>query len=525
MVIRLTGITKRFPGIVANDEISLEISRGEVHCLLGENGAGKSTLISVLAGLQQPDSGEIVVDGTRAVLSSPAVSLEHGIGIVYQHSTLIPSLTVLENLMLGGVRGFRIDRAAAAQRLAELAKTLGVTIDPGRRAGDLGLGEQQQVEIVKAMWRGSRVLILDEPTSMLVPQAVDQLLRSIRRLRDEGIAVVFVTHKLHEAYAVGDVVTVLRGGRVADRITSTEFHGLSEAQAKARILGAMFGASPAELVVDREEHAADRPAPVPPEAAEVLRVSGLSTRAEQTETPVLDVSFAIRAGEIVGIAGVDGHGQRHLAEAIAGQRTPTAGGVYLDHTDVTAKGVKLRQRLGLRYVTDDRLHEGIVGSMSVALNLVLGRIGDAPLWKLGRMNRAAVAAVADERIAAFDIRTPSNETRAGTLSGGNIQKLLLARELADDPRAVVFNKPTYGLDLRTVAHVRETIREYAHGGGAALLISADLDELVGLAHRILVLSDGRVVGEVDNDGAGVAERVGALMVGADRAKTMGGSRA
>lgn len=520
MNIRLTGITKRFPGTLANDAVSLEIVGGEVHCLLGENGAGKSTLIGMLAGLQQPDAGTIEIDGAPVVLSSPAVSLAHGIGVVYQHSTLIPSFTVLENLLLGDTRRLRIDRQAGRARLAELAHRVGAVIDPDRRAGDLSLGEQQQVEIVKALWRGSRVLVLDEPTSMLVPQAVESLMRTIDRLRGEGIAVVFVTHKLHEAHAVGDTVTVLRGGRVVGRITAPELRGMSEAEASERILAAMFGGADRDAFP--ETGGSRALARTPREARPVLRVAApvvlgvdaLSTAAEASETPVCDVSFEIRAGEILGIAGVDGHGQRHLAEAIAGQREAAHGLVTLNGADVTGRGVRARQRLGVRYVTDDRLHEGIVGSLSVAVNLVLKRIGDAPLWKWGRMNTDAVARVADERIAAFDIRTPSRDTRAGTLSGGNIQKLLLARELADEPSVVVVHKPTYGLDLRTVAHVRDVVREFARAGGAVLLISSDLDELEELSHRILVLSGGAIVGEVDNAGDRVAERVGSLMVGA-----------
>lgn len=524
MGIRLTGITKRFPGVVANDAISLDIERGEVHCLLGENGAGKSTLIAMLAGLQQPDAGTIELDGEPVVLASPAASLSHGIGVVYQHSTLIPSFTVLENLLLGETIRFRIDRRAGVARLAELADLVGAKIDPDRRAGDLGLGEQQQLEIVKALWRGSRVLILDEPTSMLVPQAVDSLMSIIERLRGEGIGVVFVTHKLNEAYAVGDTVTVLRAGRVVERIPAQTMRELSETEVKRRILSGMFGGAAGEksavasaaggvkrvsdTEVSRDVSLLFANAPV------VLGVEALTTVAEGSEMPTREVSFDVRAGEILGIAGVDGHGQRHLAEALAGQRELASGRVTLDGADITQRGVRARQRLGVRYVTDDRLHEGIVGGLSVALNLVLKRIGDVPLWRFGRMQRHAVAAVADERIAAFDIRTPSRETRAGTLSGGNIQKLLLARELADEPRVVVFNKPTYGLDLKTVEHVRGTVREFAASGGSVLLISTDLDELAELSHRILVMSEGRVVGQVANTGDRIAERVGELMVGA-----------
>ena len=533
MVVRLTGITKRFPGptgegeVVANEGVSLDIAPGEVHCLLGENGAGKSTLIAMLSGMQRPDAGVIEIDGKPVELSSPAVALGHGIGVVQQHSTLIPAFTVLENLMLGDRGGVRMDRRAARERLSVLAGSIGASIDPDRMVEDLGLGEQQRIEIVKALWRGTRVLVLDEPTSMLVPQAVDALLASIERLRSDGMAIVFVTHKLREAVAICDRVTVLRGGRVAGRISAVELRAMTAARAEEIILDAMFGQGGAPLRGgESPETAAPRQDTVALRQGTVaLRVEALGTRADAGEVPISGVGFEVRSGEILGVAGVDGHGQRHLAEAIAGQRAPSTGRVLLGDgfggttdgcalRDITGLGVRARRELGIRYVTDDRLHEGIVGGMSVSLNLLLARIGDAPFWRRGRMDHAAVAAEADRRIAEYDIRTPSREARAGSLSGGNIQKILLARELAEQPRVVVFHKPTTGLDLKTVVHVRDAVREFAAGGGAALLISTDLDELAQLADRILVLSGGAVAGEVVNDGRRVAERVGALMAGA-----------
>lgn len=518
VVIRLTGITKRFPGIVANDSISLDVRRGEVHCLLGENGAGKSTLISILAGLQQPDEGTIAINGVKTVIGSPAVSIAQGIGVVYQHSALIPTLTVLENLMLSDEKNFWLDKAHATERLAELSDLLGAEIDPHMLAGDLGLGQQQQVEIAKAMWKGSRVLILDEPTSMLTPQAIDSLVESVNRLKAEGLAVIFISHKLHEAYAIGDAVTILRSGYVAGRIDPSAMHAMTESEAKDRILEAMFGTNPESLSVEQAEAAGavdvERRVTVADDAQVMLRVEGLTTVSESGEVPIADIDLAIREGEILGVAGIDGHGQRHLAETIAGQRLPVSGRVTLESTDITKLKVKDRQQLGVRYVTDDRLHEGIVGGLSVALNLVLKKVGEAPYWKFGRMDKEAVMREADEQIADYEIRTPSKLTRAGTLSGGNIQKILLARELSHGPRVVIFHKPTYGLDLKTVYRVRETVRDFARGGGAALLISTDLDELAELSDRIVIVSNGRIVGEIVNDGDRVTERVGGIMVGA-----------
>ena len=586
IVVRLRDVSKRFPGVLANDAVSLELRRGEVHCLLGENGSGKSTLIGMLAGLQQPDGGRIELDGEPVELRSPSASLAHGIGVVHQHSVLVPTMSVRENLMLGAGRGLPTDRAG------------GLDVDPRTPVGELGFGQRQQLEIELALLRASRALVLDEPTSMLAPQHVDGLLRRVRALAAGGLAVLFVAHKLREALAVADAVTVLRRGRVVERIAPAELARRDDEQITARLLAAMFGGaeraaeapergslpraqgaaetvgerslSPlkgaaetigerslsqskgaaetvgerslsqlkgaAETVGERSlslskgtaeaaEDAGPAAGPVRPavDAPVLLQVDRLATAPGDGGTPVADVSFELRAGELLGIAGIDGHGQKHLAEALAGQRACASGRIRLDGLDLAGTGVRDRRSLGLRYVTDDRLHEGIVGRLSVALNLVLKQIGERPFWRFGRMDRAAVSERARHAIDEYDIRAPSPETRAGTLSGGNIQKLLLARELADDPRVVIFDKPTHGLDLKTVDRVHRILRDFVRGGGAeggdaegggALLISTDLDELVALCARILVLSNGRVVGVVENDGHRVAERVGELMVGA-----------
>jgi ABC-type uncharacterized transport system ATPase subunit len=516
-VISLREITKAFPGVVANDRISLDIVSGQVHCLLGENGAGKSTLISILAGMQQPDSGTILVDGAPAPINSPKAAVDLGIGVVHQHSTLVPAFTVLENLMLGETGLVRNEKRAVA-RLEELSELLGARIDPKALAGDLGLGQQQQVEIAKAMWKGSRLLILDEPTSMLTPQAIEKLAESIAQIKARGLAVVFITHKLREAYQIGDCVTILRGGKNVGHIGAEQLASLSEAQAHSAILAAMFGedittpdaadlagATEARREVDDWGGGAK---------SVRLQLSGVATHGHGHDTDIRNVSISVHEGEILGIAGIDGHGQSALAEVVAGQRSASAGSIRFDGEDIARRGVRARQKLGLRYVTDDRLYEGTVAGMSVAINLVLKRIGQAPFWKLGQINRKAVDAEADRLIGEYAIKTPSSATRAGTLSGGNIQKVLLARELTDGARFVVVNKPTYGLDLKTVKLVRQILTEFASSGGSVLLLSTDLDELVELSHRIAVISDGEIAGIVQNDGRGTAERVGQLMTGA-----------
>ncbi len=519
-ILRLRGVTKRFGDVVANDGIDLELRAGEVHCLLGENGAGKSTLIALLAGLQQPNAGRIEFDGVPTVLASPAAARVEGVGVVYQHSALVPTMSVLDNLMLGA-DGFRLERADARRRLAELSVSLGERIDADRPLGELGLGQQQQLEIAKAMWAEPRLLILDEPTSMLGEGGARDLLARLRAHAEGGAAVLLVTHKLDEALVAGDRVTVLRAGRVVDRLGAGELResGAPRESVRAengrRILRAMFGE---QSRGDEDAAALDTSTRRLARAdGDALRLEQVSTARGDGTTPIERIDLSVGTGEIVGIAGIDGHGQKHLAEVIAGQRALAGGRVLLGGEDLAGLAVRGRRRRGLRYVTDDRLREGIVGSLSVALNLVLGRVGERPLWRFGFADRKAIDREAGALIEQYGIRTPSAQARAGTLSGGNIQKILLARELAHGPRVVVFDKPGYGLDLKTVRLVRQTIRDFASGGGAALLISTDLDELLALSNRIGVLSHGRIVGWVPNDGPGARERIGALMSGGDAA--------
>lgn len=519
-VISLRDITKTFPGVIANDHVSLDIASGQVHCLLGENGAGKSTLISILAGMQQPDSGTISIDGSPVRLGSPRAAKDHGIGVVYQHSTLVPTLSIIENLMLGEAGIFKNEKRAIA-RLKELSGLLGASIEPHSRTSELGLGQQQQVEIAKAMWTGSRLLILDEPTSMLTPRAIDALGENLARLKAGGLAVVFITHKLREAYAMGDCVTVLRAGKNVLHLSPDELSARSEAQVQDAVLAAMFGGDlaaaggtgAAKELAGAEESTRSSEV-VDLRGNEVrLRLEGVSTSSKTMDLVVTDVSLEIHGGEIFGIAGIDGHGQTGLAEVVAGQRPASGGRVVLDGADVTHKGVRARQELGLRYASDDRLHEGTVAGLSVALNLMLKRIGEVPFWRWGYTNTVAIDAEARTLVDKYEIRTPSLSTRVGSLSGGNIQKVVLARELKGDARVLVVNKPTYGLDLKTVQLVHELLTEFASKGGSVLLLSNELDELIALAHRIGVISHGRIVGTVENSGAHTAAQVGELMIG------------
>jgi simple sugar transport system ATP-binding protein len=511
--VRLRGISKVYAGVVANDGIHLDIHAGEVHSLLGENGAGKSTLMSILSGMVQPDGGEIAIDGRPVTIDSPRAALDLGIGTVYQHLTLVPNMTVLENLMLGTSSGARLDLRAARARFDELAGTLGARIDPGAEVATLSLGELQQIEIVKALWRETRILILDEPTSMLTPQGVAELEHVLARLKARGIAIVFITHKLHEAIEIGDRVSILKAGRLVGGVEPAALRAATPDELKARIVTMMFGegADQLEGVAEMEANpSAGGPARRLDDDVQ-LELVDVSLDGGSDEMSLHAISLAVRRGEILGVAGVDGNGQRQLAQAIAGQRPISSGDILLDGESIRRLGVPERERLGVRYVSDDRLHEGTVGDFSVALNTVLKRIGRQPFWRRGAIRPGEIDAFAEDLVRRYEVRTPSVHARMATLSGGNIQKVVLGRELAFDPRLVVFNKPTYGLDVKTASFVRSQIREQAERGVTAVMISNELDELVAVCDRIVVMSRGRVTGVVDNRTDAYA-RVGELMV-------------
>jgi general nucleoside transport system ATP-binding protein len=512
--VELIGITKAYPGVLANDRISLALAAGEIHCLLGENGAGKSTLMSILAGMVRPDDGRILVRGREVDIASPKRALELGIGMVYQHTTLVPTLSVLENVMLGNRTGIRLDARGARGRYAEMAGTLGVDVDPDAGAGTLALGQQQQIEIIKALWRGSRVLILDEPTSMLTPRGVVELASVLDRLKVAGLAVVFITHKLHEAISMADRVSVLRQGRLVGAIEPGELRAKTADDLQVRIVALMFTddvrrAPDVPELLDHTE--ARKPRRILPDEA-ALTLEDVTVEPGPGEIGIEEVSLAVRPGEIMGIAGVDGNGQRELAESIAGQRSISAGDVRFAGLSIARLKVAQREKLGLRYVTDDRLNEGTVGSLSVGLNLVLKRLGQAPFWRRGRIQPRVIDREARSLVESFDVRTPAVGTRVATLSGGNVQKVVLARELSFDPKVVVYNKPTYGLDIKTTQAVRQRIREQAEQGVTSLVISTDLEELLDLCDRIAVLSRGRITGVVEN-GPRAQQQVGELMVG------------
>jgi ABC-type uncharacterized transport system ATPase subunit len=502
-VVALRNVTKRFPGVVANDNVTIQIHPGEVHVLLGENGAGKSTLVGMLSGLQQPDEGSIEIDGATAVVASPRRALAMGIGTVFQHSMLVPSLSVVDNFALGGTWWKRPDRAGIAARINETAKRVGLRVDPEALVSSLSLGERQQVEILRALMRGSRCLILDEATAMLTPNEAQALGELMRRLVTEGLAIIFITHKLNEAVAYGDRISVLRLGRNVGEIGPDALRGASEAESTERIIGMMFGTSTGSATA--------RAASGRTLGDTVLAVKGL--RSETGRVRIDDASFSVRSGEILGIAGIDGNGQKELAEALAGQ-APASGSVRLKGQEIGNLSVGERRARGLRYVTDDRLAEGTVAAFPVATNFLLKDIGVPPFWNNGIERPAEIRRQAEQHVRDFDIRTPSTETPVGKLSGGNIQKVLLARELTGAAEAVIFAKPTYGLDVNNIRATRRRITEAADAGKAVVLISTDLDELLELADRIAVMDRGRIGGIVENiDGA--RDAIGRLMSAGD----------
>jgi simple sugar transport system ATP-binding protein len=506
-IVALEGVTKRFPGIVANDSIDLSIRPGEVHVLLGENGAGKSTLIGMLSGLLQPDEGRILVDGKLTQITSPRHALALGIGTVFQHMMLVPALTVAENLLLGGPWWQRPRTEELEARVAEITRSLGITVKLHAKVSELSLGEQQQVEILRAMVRNSRLLILDESTSMLTPKGIDELGTLMRRLVEQGLAIVFITHKLKEAAAFGDRISVLKLGRKVGEIPSERFRALGEQEIISEIVELMFGKQ------KDDPEAVECPIrTVCVEAAPLLQVADLAVAPTDNAPGLSSISFDIRPGEILGIAGIDGNGQKQLAEALAGQRVATGGSVRLEGTAIEMLSVGERRQRGLRYLTDDRLGEGTVGTFPVSINFFLKQVGAAPFWRYGFEQRAEIDKRAAQLVREYDVRTPSLKTPVARLSGGNIQKVLLARELAEGAKVVIFNKPTYGLDLANTLASRQRIRDTAARGLAILLISTDLEELLSMCDRIAVIANGALVGTVENvDDA--RTKVGRLMIG------------
>ncbi len=495
------GITKRFPGVVANDRVDFEATAGEVHALLGENGAGKSTLSNIFTGLYRADEGVLELYGQAVVFPSPRAALDAGIGMVHQHFRLVEPFTVAENVMLGdhtaAGRSFRIHPRAIERRVAELGERYGLDVDPRARIWQLSVGEQQRVEILKALYREARILILDEPTAVLTPQEATRLFVTLRAMADEGRTVIFISHKLNEVLAVADRITVLRRARSIGTVAAAE--------ATPRSLAA--------LMVGREIEALERVERDGVRAEVVLRLDGVSALGDRGFAAVSDVSLEVRAGEIYGIAGVAGNGQRELAEVVTGLRPPVSGRVSVDGRPLQSGDPRAAIAAGIAHVPEDRLHTGVAPGLPVASNVVLKAYREKALARGPFLRFAAIRDRAHDLVDRYDVRVAGLGTPARQLSGGNLQKVVLGRELTGAPRLIVVAAPTRGLDVGAIETVHRYLREAAGRGVAILLISEDLDEVLALADRIAVMYEGRLVSELAADVA-TLEQIGLLMAGA-----------
>ncbi|WP_394833740.1 ABC transporter ATP-binding protein [Pendulispora rubella] len=505
VVLEVRGITKKYPGVVANDGIDLDLREGEIHCLLGENGAGKSTLMNIIYGLSSPDSGEIRLKGKAINLRSPKDAIGLGIGMVHQHFMLIPVFTVTENIMLGAeeVRGVTLDRRKVAARVRELSKEYGLDVDPDARVEDLPVGAQQRVEIIKALYRNCQVLILDEPTAVLTPQEVDELLVVLKGLIKKGVSVLFITHKLREVLEVADRITVMRGGRVVASAKPEESDEHS--------LAALMVGRDVTLTVEKTEA---KP------KDDVLVVKDLSVEGRHAGMDeVRSVSFSVRAGEILGIAGVQGNGQTELIEAITGLRRPGRGSVSLLGKDITGATSRALIEQGISHVPEDRHRHGLVLSYSIADNMVLCTYDKAPFATRGVMQEDPIAENARKAVKDFDVRTPGITTAASALSGGNQQKVIIARELGRPLKLLVVNQPTRGVDVGSIERIHKELVAVRDRGAAVLLVSAELDEILALSDRIAVMYRGQIVSTI---AAGQVTRaqLGAWMAGS-RAQSEG----
>ncbi len=498
MHLELKGITKRFPGVVANDGITVDVSGGEIHALLGENGAGKTTLMNILYGLYHADEGEILVDGTAVRFESPADAIAAGLGMVHQHFMLIPVFTVAENIILGvePTEGLGLlNRREAHRRVAEISERYGLAVPPDRIIEELPVGVQQRVEILKALYREAEILILDEPTAVLTPQETEELFTVMRGLRDAGKGIIFITHKLKEVLAVADRITVVRRGKVvgsADPSTATDEE-----------LAAMMVGRAVQLTVDRS--AAHPGAPV-------LEVVDLKVLDDRGNVAVDGVNLQIHAGEIVCVAGVQGNGQTELVEAVTGLRTPAEGVIRLEGRDITKADADHVLDAGVGHVPEDRQRDGLVADFSIADNMVLDTYDKPPFARGFVRNERAVREAADERARDFDVRTPSVLLPASTLSGGNQQKVIVAREFSRPISLLVASQPTRGLDVGSIEYIHSRIVGKRDEGTAVLIVSPELDEVLALADRIVVMFRGRVVGVVPAAEA-TREGIGLLMAG------------
>jgi general nucleoside transport system ATP-binding protein len=496
-------IVKRFPGVLANDHIDLEARRGAVLALLGENGAGKSTLMKILYGMQQADSGEIRLDGKPVTIHSPADAIALGIGMIHQHFMLVQSLTVAENVALGlrSARRPMLDLRTITRGIRDLGERYGLKVDPNAYIWQLSVGEQQRVEIIKALYRNANVLILDEPTAVLTPQEVNELFKVLRQMAADGHALIFISHKLHEVLSISDRIMVLRDGRVVGTMPK-------QAATREALVRMMVGRE-ITLRVERSDVQ-------PGDIRLMLRdLTALSDR----KTPALrNLSLEVRAGEIVGVAGVSGNGQRELAEVIAGLRRVTGGSVLVDGVDITYASVADRIAAGLSYIPEERMRDGVVKEFTVAENAILHTHSAEPIARSGVLNFRAIRESTHGLIQTFNIKTPNQRVQLRNLSGGNIQKLILARELTRQPRVLIAAQPTRGVDINSTLYIHRCLLDQRAKGTATLLISEDLDEIMALSDRIAVMYEGQILDVLPRKEA-TQDSLGLLMAGVRSERT------
>jgi ABC-type uncharacterized transport system ATPase subunit len=519
--VRMVGITKHFPSVLANDHIDLDLHASEVHGLLGENGAGKTTLMNILFGLYRPDEGEILVNGQPVIMKSPGDAIALGIGMVHQHFRLVRPFTVTENIILGlSERDFFLNIKTAASKVAEVAKQYGLKIDPYARIQDLSVGEQQRVEILNSLYRGANILILDEPTAVLTPQEADDLAVVLRGMASQGKSIVFISHKLDEVLKVTDRVTVLRAGRVV-------FSSMTSETNKKQLAREMIGHEIAKLKTNesvfvmalagvggmgnQSGEVVDQDIAVP-EMRKVLSIRGLHVSDDRGLPAVRSIDLDVCSGEILGIAGVDGNGQRELVEAITGLRHVDSGQIWFCNEEATAWSPHDYINHNVAYITDDRQNEGLILSFNLSRNAVLKHFDRRPLSNHGLLDLPAIERFTENLIQSYNVRAVGTHVIAGTLSGGNQQKLILARELSSSPPLIIANKPTRVLDIEAAVNIHQALVNERTKGVAILLVSADLDELLALSNRILVMFNGQVMGELPK-GKADPEMIGMMMAG------------
>jgi simple sugar transport system ATP-binding protein len=495
--LEMRGIVKRFPGVLAADHLNFDVHAGEIHALLGENGAGKSTLMKMLYGLYQPDEGSILINGSVVPIRSPQDAILKGIGMVHQHFMLVPSLTVAENTALGMPSSWRLDLKTIASGLTELSERYNLKVNPNLPVWQLSVGEQQRVEILRALYRGASLLILDEPTAVLTPQEVDDLFLILRTMTEDGRSIVFISHKLHEVLSISQRVTVLRGGRWVNTIPT--------AQATKPLLAEMMVGRP--VVFEYARNAAEL-------HGERLRLERVSALSDRGDLGLKDVSLTLYGGEIVGVAGVSGNGQSELAQVIAGLRAVRHGTIHVDDMDITAKSPRDRQEVGVAYIPEERMTDGAIKEFTVAENYILKDHGRSPFSRAGiLLNKRAIREACELAVKDYEIKAPTTETPIKALSGGNIQKLILARELSRSPRLLIAAQPTRGVDVGASEYIHQRLLEARANGTGTLLISEDLDEIFALSDRIVVMYEGRIVGIVPRETA-TYRQIGQLMAGA-----------